>query len=94
MTKQIAPVERASESEPKHIAEAVIRILEEYLPKSGFHILDTSGIADHLGTSERTIVNWTNRGLIPSFTIGKCRRYDLAEVVAALKSQEPAKTEA
>lgn len=49
---------------------------------------DSSGIANHLHVSVRHVHNLTRRRLIPHLKLGRCLRFRIADVDAALKALE------
>jgi excisionase family DNA binding protein len=49
-------------------------------------LLTADELAVHLRVHIETVRRWAREGKIPSFSAGKDRRYDLADVKAALAS--------
>lgn len=43
-------------------------------------------VADYLNVSVQSVINYTNRGLLTSYKIGRRVLYNEAEVIAALQS--------
>jgi len=59
------------------------------------HKLSGAGIASYLDLSPRTIEKWAASGRIPFVRVGpKIKRYNLADVCAALGLPEPSDAEA
>ena len=51
-------------------------------------ILTSEQLAGRLQVSERTVIGWANRKLIPEVRpTPRCRRFDYAEVITALKDR-------
>jgi hypothetical protein len=52
-------------------------------------LLNGGELAKELGESERTILTWRQRGILPVIDCGyRSKRYRLADVFAALKTRE------
>jgi excisionase family DNA binding protein len=48
-------------------------------------LLDRKEISQIIGVNHLTVYRWTRSGVIPSYRCGKLLRYDLEEVLNALK---------
>lgn len=90
MKMQTAPKNGAPQTEPVSIdsKQVVIRPTDNAANYSGVTIVDANQLANHLGISLRTVANLTHSGAIPSFKIGRCRRYILEDVIATFANQE------
>ena len=42
-------------------------------------------LSDHIGVTPRTVESWMREGFVPYIKIDRCVRYDLEDVMAALK---------
>lgn len=58
------------------------------MEKSSFRplLVDVREVARMLGVSSRTVWTLTSDGVIPSVRVGRCRRYQLAEVERYVQS--------
>jgi excisionase family DNA binding protein len=55
------------------------------------HLLTPEEVADLLSMKVVTIRQWARQGLLPSYKIGKFRRFDREEVMAAVAQPEAAR---
>ena len=49
------------------------------------NLINKKQMPQKLGVTPRTLENWMNEGFVPYIKIGRCVRYDLEDVMAALK---------
>jgi hypothetical protein len=49
------------------------------------NLINKKQMPPKLSVTPRTLENWMSEGFIPFIKIGRCARYDLEDVMAALK---------
>ena len=49
------------------------------------NLINKKQMAQKLAVTPRTVENWMNEGYVQYIKIGRCVRYDLEDVIAALK---------
>lgn len=70
------------------IAQQVVELLKPQLIAAAAKQLDADQVAEVLGVSKSTVERWTAAGKIPSYTVGRCRRYSLDDVLESAKKNE------
>jgi hypothetical protein len=60
--------------------------LKERPKKDELEKLDLEQTADFCGTTKQTIINWTNKGLIKKYKIGKKTFYFKNEILEAMRN--------
>ena len=69
------------------VAQIADAVVERLASGTADRALDVHGLAELLGCSVPTVERKVASGEIPSFRIGRLRRFDPAEVKAALKAK-------
>lgn len=73
-------------AEIQAIAQEVAKIVVAELTKTAPSTeLDSTEVAALLKVSKPTIERWTKDGVIPSYLVGRCRRYCREAVLKAVK---------
>lgn len=74
-----------SRIEIEQIAQAVVERLRDGSETHG-SVLDNDGVARLLGCSVATVERLTRSGELPSYQVGRLRRYDRVAVLEAIKT--------
>ena len=78
------------------IKEAILQEFQPSVENSSKKIekpVTTKQLCSFLGVTEPTVLRWRQKGRIPFFMIGSAVRFNLSEVIEALKKQKYPKRE-
>jgi len=87
MTAASFSIDALIEAAADRAAAKTLERAEEFMRGAPPTLLDTAGLARELGVSDVHIRKLVKAKKLPSIMVGDCRRYILADVLAALKEQ-------